>query len=110
MGKAVSTFMLGIQIKETQTYFKVKSKELNMKNFKENPLLPELEEFIKAGYSENFNVTNNGQLYCLTNPGKLYELHEVEIGQPIRLSIPATLFKITTKDGLFRGTLIDFEF
>lgn len=81
-----------------------------MQTFKNFPLLSELEELTNAGYSESFNVTNNGQLFCLANPDKFYDLHEVEIGQPIRLSIPATLYIITTKDGLLRGTLIDFEF
>jgi hypothetical protein len=71
-----------------------------------------LEELLNAfaeGYTESFITTANGLLTALSNPGRFYELDEVDIQEPVRLSIPATLFRITTKDGLVKGTLIDWE-
>lgn len=71
---------------------------------------PELLEAFKEGFTDHFVITGEGLLYCISNPDKIYELSEVEIGQPIDLPFPGVLFKITTKDGTSKGTFIDFEF
>ena len=70
----------------------------------------ELLQAFTEGFTEHFIVTATGLLYCLSNPERFYELHEVVISSPISLSIPGTLFKITTMDGRYKGTYIDFEF
>jgi hypothetical protein len=72
-------------------------------------ILEVLLEAFTEGYTESFIITATGLLISLASPGRFYEIDEVEIQEPIRLAIPATLFRITTKDGLLKGTLIDWE-
>ncbi len=72
--------------------------------------LPELQKAFLAGFTEHFHLSATGFLYCLSNPEKFYDLTDLVIGPPVPLSIPGTLFNISTKDGLRKGTFIDFEF
>ena len=72
--------------------------------------LPELQKAFLAGFTEHFQLSPTGSLYCLSNPDKFYDLNDVVISPPVSLSIPGTLFNISTKDGLRKGTFIDFEF
>ena len=68
---------------------------------------PELQEASQNGYSHDFTTTPGGQLRCLSNPSRFYELEDVEIKLG-NSSLQATLYLIKTKDGLYAGTLVDY--
>ena len=68
---------------------------------------PELTEAIDNGYSHDFTLTPEGLFCCLSNPTRHYEIGEIII-QTLRCSIPATLYLLTTKDGLYSGTFVEY--
>jgi len=72
-------------------------------------LFPELIEALKRGYDKHFSFNANGLIKCLSNPTKYYDFHEVKIDEMvICILIPATLYLISTVDGLHKGTAIEF--
>ena len=71
-------------------------------------LFPELQEAVTNGFPESFCITHDGLLFCLANPCKHYNIHEVYI-KVITCSLNnATLYLITTLDGLYKGVFVDY--
>jgi hypothetical protein len=69
---------------------------------------PELTHAILNGYDHHFRVHTDGILHCLSNPGKHYSLEEVHLQVVTCSLIKASLYLITTHDGMYKGTLIDY--
>jgi hypothetical protein len=68
---------------------------------------PELEQAMRNGYQQDFVNRPTGLLVCCTNNSKFYEPEEL-IVQLVVCTIRATLYLIQTKDGLYKGTLIEY--
>lgn len=68
----------------------------------------ELAQAILNGYDHHFRVHPNGLLYCLSNLDKHYSLKEVHLKVITCPAIRASLYLITTLDGLYKGTMVDY--
>jgi hypothetical protein len=68
---------------------------------------PEVEEAMKNGYQQSFISRPTGLLVWDNNNSKFYEPEDM-IVQLVICTIQATLYLIQTKDGLYKGTFIDY--
>ncbi|MES2930363.1 MAG: hypothetical protein V4665_01080 [Patescibacteria group bacterium] len=68
----------------------------------------ELSDAILAGYKHDFVIQVSGTLKCLSKPGKVYSPDEVDIRVITSLKKKASLLLITTNDGLYKGTSVDY--
>jgi hypothetical protein len=78
-----------------------------MKKCSDSDLHSALSKAIQAGYDNDFIVHADGSLYCCINPQKQYSLHKLSLSPILVENVPATLYLVTTPDGL-HGTFIDF--
>jgi hypothetical protein len=69
---------------------------------------PELQEALSNGYNHFFTTHANGSLKCSLNPSRHYEPHEVHIKAITCLLNRATLYLISTQDGLYKGVMVDY--
>ena len=70
-------------------------------------LVQELNEAKSKGFIHDFILHVNGLLYCLAYPNHYYEMHEFSaIAIPCSL-LNATLYLISTNDGIC-GTMIEY--
>lgn len=71
-------------------------------------LFPELTEAITNGYHHCFQIHADGLVVCLSNKQKLYDTHEIVQGFINCPERKATIYLITTNDGLYKGTWVDY--
>ena len=69
---------------------------------------PELSLAIANGFNDNFRILMDGSLQCLSCSDKFYELEDIEIKVISSSFRNATLYLITTRDGLFKGPLVEY--
>lgn len=72
------------------------------------PLFSELSEAIVKGYCDHFRLLHDGSLQCLSNPDNLYTIDDVRIEVISCYYERATLYLISTKNGLHKGTCVEF--
>lgn len=69
---------------------------------------PELHEAISSGFTDHFIFRPDHTLLCLSDSLKVYELDDVTISIVSCTSVPATLYLINTKDGLYNGVAVEY--
>ena len=70
-------------------------------------LFPELSEAIANGYCHDFFLRPDGFLQCHSNPSRYYEIDELNIAVLTCFCANASLYLITTIDGV-KGHMIDY--
>jgi hypothetical protein len=68
---------------------------------------PELTEAIQSGYNCHFDIRPDGLLQSHSNVDKQYEIHELSIEVCPCPHVRATLYLITTSDGV-KGHMVDY--
>jgi hypothetical protein len=71
-------------------------------------LFPELAQVINQGFPDDFVIHVDGFLMCLSDTSRRYSKDEVQTTAISCTSIPATLILISTLDGRFKGTAVEF--
>ena len=71
-------------------------------------LISELSDAKSKGFAHDFIAHANGLLHTLTNPDRYYDIHEFAITVFPCLLLNATLYLISTYDGV-KGTMIDYH-
>lgn len=69
---------------------------------------PELSSAIENGFNDHFRILMDGSLQCLSCTDKFYEIEEVEIEVISSPLHKATIYFISTRDGLYKGLMIDY--
>ena len=71
-------------------------------------LIPELHEAKSQGFVHDFTLHMNGLLHCLAHPCRYYEINEFHTTAIPCAQLNATLYLISTNDGVC-GTMIDYH-
>jgi hypothetical protein len=68
---------------------------------------PELTEAIQSGYNCHFDIRPDGLLQSLSNADRCYEINELSIYVLTCKHVKASLYLITTVDGV-KGHMVDY--
>lgn len=75
----------------------------------ENSLYSEIALAICHGYDASFLIQSDGSFLYIGNPNKKYSAEDILVEKVvISISPQSTLYLVSTRDGLYKGTAVEF--